>query len=94
MSADGDRAVYLVPDEAADNLRKFCLDFCSNWLKSSPKATKYRIGGGYCHNETAFTEYLAARFPDLPPKFVESLGWVDFGVPLPGKYRDCPEFNF
>ncbi len=92
LSAGGGRGVYLVPGEAADNLRGFCLDFCGSRLRCSPKAAKHRVGGG-C-NETAFIEYLAGLFQASPPRFAESLGWTDFGEPLPGKYRGCPEFNF
>lgn len=28
ISADGDSMVYLVPDEVADQLDKYCLSFC------------------------------------------------------------------
>ncbi len=36
LSADGDSIVYLVPDDVADNLEEYCLEFCSNWLRYSP----------------------------------------------------------
>lgn len=32
LSADGDSIVYLVPDAVADNLEKYCLEFCEVWL--------------------------------------------------------------
>ena len=28
LSADGDSVIYSVPDEVADNLDKFCIEFC------------------------------------------------------------------
>ena len=59
ISADGDRKVFSVPDVVADNLTKYCGDFIK-WLKNSPDAMKYRMGGGLCYNEEDFIEYLNA----------------------------------
>ena len=28
LSADGDSIVYSVPDEVANDLRKYCIEFC------------------------------------------------------------------
>jgi hypothetical protein len=42
LSADGDRVVYLVPDVVADNLKKYCLNFCTKWIRTDPHAKKYR----------------------------------------------------
>ena len=47
LSADGDSIVYLVPDVVAEHLMEYCLEFCSNWLRHSPDAEKYRKGGMY-----------------------------------------------
>lgn len=93
LSADGDRSVYLVPDEVAENLNEFCDKPFYDWLKADPNAEKYRTDRGYCFDERAFIEYIAERFPDTPPSFVEALG-IDFVAPLPERYQDCPDFNF
>lgn len=93
LSADGERSIYLVPDEAADNLDEISFKPFYGWLENDPSAEKYRTGQGYCFDETAFIEYLAQRFPDTPPRFVEALG-IDFGAPLPERYKDCPALNF
>jgi hypothetical protein len=54
ISADGDRMVYAVPSAVADNLEKYCLEFCRNWLWKSPHAQKFRMEDGVCYNETPF----------------------------------------
>ena len=95
LSADGERKVYSVPDAVADHLEKYCLEFCTSWLPSSPNAQKYRRGGVLCYNEEDFIAYLNQWiFPEEPSFLVDNLGWVDFGSALPGPYRGCPEFNF
>ena len=95
ISADGDRKIYSVPDVVADNLAKYCIEFCDKWMKSSPHAKKYRIRDGYCYNEDDFIEYLNTWvFPDQKSVLVKNLGWIDFGAKAPAPYADCPEFNF
>ena len=79
LSADGERSVYLVPDEAADNVEELASGPFYGWLENDPRAEKYRTEQGYCFDETAFIEYLAQRFPDTPARFVEALG-IDFGA--------------
>ena len=95
ISADGDRKVYSVPDIVADDLRKYCIEFCDKWMKSSKHARKYRIQGGYCYNEDDFIEYLNTWiFPDQKSVLVENLGWIDFQSEHPEPYKNCPQFNF
>lgn len=95
LSADGDRNVYSVPDQVADNLSAYCMDFCTKWLVSSPQAKKYRIRGGLCFTEDDFVEYLNTQvFPEQKSQLVKNLGWIDFGKPLPEPYCDYPAFNF
>ena len=94
LSADGDRIVYSMPDEAADNLEKYCIEF-DEWLHTSPHASEYRRGDVVFYNEADFIKYLNKWvFPNCHSKFVENLGWIDFEHKLPEKYRDCPKFNF
>lgn len=95
ISADGDRKVYSVPDVVADNLSKYCIEFCTKWIRNSPNAKKYRIRGGVCYNEDDFIEYLNTYlFPNEKSMLVKNLGWVDFRSKLPEPYCDYPEFNF
>ena len=94
ISADGDRKVFSVPDVVADNLTKYCGNFIK-WLRNSPDAMKYRMGGGLCYNEEDFIEYLNAWiFPNQKSKLVKNLGWIDYNSKLPEPYVDCPTFNF
>lgn len=95
ISADGDRKVYSVPDIVADNLEKYCIEFCTEWLETSPQAKKYRVGKGLCYCEDDFIEYLNQWvFPNEKSSLVKNLGWINFGSPLPEPYNNCPEFNF
>lgn len=95
ISADGDRIVYSVPDVVADNLSKYCIEFCTKWIRKSPHAKKYRIRGGVCYNEDDFIEYLNTYiFPDEKSVLVTNLGWIDFSSKLPAPYCNYPEFNF
>lgn len=95
ISADGDRKVYSVPDVVADNLDKYCMEFCSKWLWESPNAERYRVGGGVCYNEDDFIEYLNRwLFPNEKSVLIKNLGWIDFKDSLPKPYDECPEFNF
>lgn len=95
ISADGDRKVYSVPDAVANDLQKYCIEFCTEWIWSSPYAKKYRTSDGVCYNEEDFIEYLNTYlFPNEKSVFVKNLGWVDFRSKLPAPFCDCPEFNF
>ena len=95
LSADGDSIVYLVPDDVADNLEEYCLEFCSNWLRYSPDAEKYRKNGILCYTERDFIDYLNAYvFPNCESRIIENLGWTNLGDNLPERYKDYPNFNF
>ena len=95
LSADGDSVVYSVPDEVADNLNKFCIEFCDKWLRTSPDAQKYRTEQGVCYNETDFIEYLNKYiFPDQKSILVKNIGWTELGTKLPEEYQEYPYFNF
>lgn len=95
LSADGDSVVYGVPDAVADNLEKYCMEFCDGWLWHSPDAKKYRKNGVVCYGEKDFIDYLNRyRFPEEPSVFVVNLGWTGLGEDLPEQYRALPYFNF
>ena len=95
ISADGDRMVYSVPDVVADNLEDYCMEFCCKWLRESPHASKYRIDGGFCYNESDFIDYLNKWiFPNEKSILVKNLGWIGFDDSLPEPFNTCSEFNF
>ena len=95
LSADGDSIVYLVPDEVANDLRKYCIEFANVWLRTSKKAKCFRVKGGYCYNEADFIDYLNVEiFPNQKSVFVRNLGWTNLGDNLPTEYKDYPYFNF
>jgi len=93
LSADNIPSVYSVPDEVADNLRKYCIDFCDTWLRKSSDAKKYRIhGSGVCFNEKDFIEYLNKWiFPNQPSILIETLVSMD---DIQKKYKGYEWFNF
>ena len=95
LSADGDSYVYRVPDDVAENLSDYCIEFCDRWMKTGPDAKKYKIKGGYCFNEADFIDYLNRFvFPDEKSVLVKNLGYTDLGKRLPAKYKNHPYFNF
>lgn len=93
LSADSIPSLYSVPDEVADNLRKYCVDFCAVWLRKSPDAQKYRTpNGGACYDEEDFIEYLNTWiFPNTPSFLVEKLNSME---DITGKFKDYEWFNF
>lgn len=94
LSADGDVKIYSVPDTVAENLEKYCIDFCDNWLWSSPDAQKYRINNGVCYDEEDFIEYLNKYiFPHEQSKLIKNLGAVSYKN-LPYEYKSLPNFFF
>ena len=95
LSADGDRIIYSVPDAVADDLRRYCLDFCTKWIHTDPRAKKYRISGGVCYDQDDFIDYLNAYlFPNERSVKIKNLGCVYRNDMLPPEYRDIPSFNF
>lgn len=95
LSADGDSVIYLVPDDVSENLRKYCIEFCDNWLWNSPDAKHFRKGPGVCYNESDFINYLNKYiFPKQKSVLVKNLGWTNLGKNLPSEYKQLPYFNF
>ena len=41
LSADGEISVFSVPDKVANNLQKYCLEFCCNWLYQALKQQSF-----------------------------------------------------
>lgn len=50
LSSDDKVLMYSVPDEVADNLEEYCLQFCSHWIWENPEGAKYlkNIQGVIC----------------------------------------------
>lgn len=95
LSADNNPSVYSVPDEVADDLRKYCIDFCDTWLHNSPHAKRYRVGGGVCYTEEDFIKYLNEWiYPDEHSVLIETLEYIQTEKEKPEKYKDCEWFNF
>ena len=93
LSADGESKIYSVPDEVADKLWEYSMEFCTKWITSSPDAEKYRTGEHSIYfDETDFIEYLNKFvFPNQKSTFVKNIVWG--GEELP-EYKDYPYFNF
>ncbi len=95
LSSDGPCYMYLVPDEVAENLEEYCIEFCDVWLRKSPDAEKYRIGRGVCYSVRDFIDYLNKYiFPYRKSFLIKELGAINRGKKLPPKYRDYPYFSF
>ncbi len=98
LSADGAISVFSVPNEVADHLERYCLDFCCDWLHHSPDAAKYRVPMGntvgVCYNEKDFIDYLNRYVCDEPSTLVVTLADVFDEKDLPEAYAGLPFFNF
>ena len=96
LSADSEINVFSVPDEVADNLEKYCLEFC-HWLHESPDAAKYRVklGSvvGACYSEKDFIDYLNKYICDEQSVLIAILTDVFGEDSLPKEYIGLPYFN-
>jgi len=98
LSADSGISVFAVPDEVADQLEQYCLEFCGNWLHKSPDAAKYRrkMGDlmGVCYTEKDFIDYLNKYVFEEQAYLVATFPDVYAKDELPEEYRRLPYFNF
>lgn len=98
LSADSEISVFAVPDEVANNLEKYCLEFCCDWLHKSPDAAKYRIKMGsvigVCYNEKDFIAYLNQYVFAEQSVLITTLTNVYEEDNLPIEYIGLPYFNF
>ncbi len=98
LSADGEISVYSVPDEIADNFRKYCMDFCTDWLCNSPDAKEYReiVDGEVClcYDAEDFIYYLNRYICDGKAAKTEVLNGVYDIRKVPKQYKDLPYFCF
>ena len=98
LSADSEISVFSVPDEVADNLEKYCSEFCCDWLHKSPDAAKYRVKMGsmigVCFSEKDFIDYLNQYVCDEQSVLIKTLAGVYAEDELPKEYIGLPYFNF
>ena len=98
LSADNEISVFSVPNEVADNLEQYCLEFCCNWLHKSPKAEQYRVEMrgviGVCYSEKDFIDYLNQYICDERSRLITTLVDVYDENELPQEYAGLPYFNF
>lgn len=97
LSNDSKANIYLVPDDVAENLDKYCCDFAVNWLWKSPHAAKYRkekrgqTVAVYAASD--FIDYLNEWvFPNQQSFLVKELGCNFYEIPE--EYKDYPHYNF
>lgn len=97
LSADGEAKLYQVPDAVAENLEAYCMEFCADWLWTSPHAAGYRKKSGgitvVSYTEADFIAYLNAwRFPEESSVLLRGLGCCC--AEIPEAYEALPRFNF
>ena len=98
LSADDEISVFSVPDEVAENLETYCLEFRCHWLYESPDAEKYRtkVGDtvGVRYSEKDFIDYLNRYIGEEPSELLATRPEVFDEADLPEEYAGLPYFNF
>ena len=93
LSADGPLSVYSVPDDVADRLWEYCLEFI-DWLHHSPDAEAYvrdtSAGPIICFDESDFIDYLNQYVFQEQSTLVAALS----SMTPPEEYKYLPHFNF
>ncbi len=97
LSHDDKVCMYTVPDEVADHLQQYCMEFAVDWIWNDPAGAKLlrQIRGQTVavYGTPDFIDYLNTyRFPDQPSRLAAQLDYYDYE--LPEAYRGYPQFNF
>jgi len=97
LSHDSKVLLYSVPDEVADHLEEYCLDFAANWIWKNPNGAKLlkNIRGMTVavYGAPDFIDYLNERlFPEQPSRLIRELDYYNYE--LPEEYQAYPQFNF
>ena len=96
LSADGERTLYSVPADVADNLEEHCIKFATEYVWHGPNAKFLRLCGEQyvaIYDDKDFIDYLNEElYPQMRSKKIETVGSFDDGIPL--KYKNIPWFNF
>lgn len=97
LSADGEISVFSVPDDVADNLERYCLEFC-DWVHSNAAAEKYLVKtegiACVCFDENTFIDYLNEYVCEERSTLVATFSGVYDECDLPEEYVGLPYFNF
>lgn len=99
LCADSEISIFSVPDTVADNLEKYCLEFCTHWLLESPYAEKYRVEKsgktvGVCYSKMDFIDYLNQYICKEQSVLVATLTGILNKADLPKEYSGLPYFGF
>ena len=92
LSTDGPASLYEVPENVAENLCKYCIDFLY-WVHDAPETEHFRKEGYYSEEE--FINYLNAKVnPDSSDKarFIRTI--ENSTTRIPEQYKNLPHFNF
>jgi len=97
LSHDSKVLLYSVPDEVADHLEEYCLDFAANWIWKNPNGAKLlkniRGMAVAVYGAPDFIDYLNEwLFPDQPSRLIKGLDY--YGYELPEEYQKYPQYNF
>lgn len=98
LSHDYEMTMYLVPEAVADNLEKYCMYFCGEWIWKNPNGEKLLItmeDGEKCamYGAQEFIDYLNDyAFPDQKSVLAAEMDFNCDGIPE--EYKDIPWFNF
>lgn len=98
LSADNEISVFAVPNDVADHLEQYCMEFCGNWLHKSPDAAKYRRNMSnttvVCYTEKDFIHYLNRYIFEEQAYLVAAFPNCYAKEELPEEYAGLPYFNF
>ena len=97
LSHDSKVLVYSVPDEVAEHLEQYCLDFACNWIWKNPNGAKLlqNIRGMTVavYGAPDFIDYLNEWvFPQQHSSLIKQLDCYNYE--LPEEYQKYPQFNF
>ena len=98
LSHDSEATIYIVPDEVADNLDKYCWDFAADWVWHGPEKNRFlhEFGNGHfgvVFGAPDFIDYLNRwAFPEQHSQLVMGLGCYDYEIP--DEYKEYPKYNF
>ena len=97
LSHDDKVLMYSVPDEVADRLEDYCLEFSANWIWKNPNGAKLlkNIRGikVAVYGAPDFIDYLNGWiFPEQQSKLIKQLDYYEWE--LPNEYKKYPQYNF
>lgn len=97
LSHDDKVLMYSVPDEVAEHLHEYCMEFCANWIWKNPNGSKLlkniRGQAVAVYGASDFIDYLNEwLFPEQQSMLISQLDYYDYE--LPDEYKNYPQFNF